>query len=217
MEDGEKSTQTGLSKEQKIGFVLLLAFGILSIGLGILQIRNNMYSHFALNNSIPLAIKDQVDTVDALRFRDTDKDGLSDFDELYVYGTSPYLADTDGDGIPDGQEVKLGKNPLCPEGQNCGVSAETVALDALNTTTAMIDQSLTAPTTSAPLDLQSAIQDPAQVRQMLINANVSPDVVNKVSDADLMKMITEIMSSSSVTSNIQSLNNSVILTTGTHQ
>lgn len=215
MEDGEKPIQTGLSKEQKIGFVLLLAFGILSIGLGILQIRNNMYSHFALNNSIPTGIKDQVDTVDALRFRDTDKDGLSDFDELYVYGTSPYLADTDSDGIPDGQEVKFGKNPLCVEGQNCGLSPEIAAMDAANSSTAMIDPSLAVPTTSAPLDLQGAIQDPVQVRKMLIDAHVSPDVVNKVSDADLMKMITEIMSTS--TNNIQSLNRSVILTTGTKQ
>ncbi len=215
MEDGEKPTQTGLSKEQKIGFVLLLAFGILSIGLGVLQIRNNMYSHFALNNSVPATIKDQVDTVDALRFRDTDKDGLSDFDELYVYGSSPYLADSDSDGILDGQEIKNGTNPLCAEGQNCGMSPETVAIDALNTSSLAVDPSLYASAGSLPFDLENAVKDPVQVRKMLIDAHISPDIVNKISDVDLMKMITEIMSTSTVTNNIQSLNNSIILTTGT--
>ncbi len=33
---------------------------------------------------------------------DSDGDGLSDFDEIHKYFTDPHLADTDGDGIPDG-------------------------------------------------------------------------------------------------------------------
>jgi hypothetical protein len=33
--------------------------------------------------------------------RDTDRDGITDYDELYVLGTDPYLSDTDRDGIPD--------------------------------------------------------------------------------------------------------------------
>jgi hypothetical protein len=36
---------------------------------------------------------------------DTDGDGLSDVDEVTIYGTSPVLADTDGDGLSDGTEV----------------------------------------------------------------------------------------------------------------
>ena len=38
-------------------------------------------------------------------FVDTDGDGLSDTDEITIYGTSPVLADTDGDGISDYEEV----------------------------------------------------------------------------------------------------------------
>jgi hypothetical protein len=33
--------------------------------------------------------------------RDTDRDGITDYDELYVLGTDPYHSDTDRDGIPD--------------------------------------------------------------------------------------------------------------------
>src|SRR5258706_11297824 len=34
---------------------------------------------------------------------DSDHDGLSDFQELHKYFTDPHKADTDGDGIPDGE------------------------------------------------------------------------------------------------------------------
>ena len=45
---------------------------------------------------------------------DTDKDGLFDDDETNVYGTNPAVADTDGDGPDDGQEVFDGTDPLDP-------------------------------------------------------------------------------------------------------
>lgn len=38
---------------------------------------------------------------------DTDGDGLADNQEIQLYGTSPTLADTDGDGLSDGQEVLI--------------------------------------------------------------------------------------------------------------
>ena len=43
---------------------------------------------------------------------DTDGDGLSDAEEINVYGTDPALADTDGDGMDDGDEVLYSLDPL---------------------------------------------------------------------------------------------------------
>ena len=43
---------------------------------------------------------------------DTDGDGLSDGDEVNKYHTHPLLADTDGDCIPDGVEIQNGTDPL---------------------------------------------------------------------------------------------------------
>lgn len=47
-------------------------------------------------------------------FSDVDQDGLSYYDEVYVYGTDPLKLDTDGDGTPDAIEVAEGLDPNSP-------------------------------------------------------------------------------------------------------
>lgn len=44
--------------------------------------------------------------------KDTDNDGLSDYDEVMIYGTNPNDADSDNDGLSDGFEVQNGFDPL---------------------------------------------------------------------------------------------------------
>jgi hypothetical protein len=46
-----------------------------------------------------------------LKTMDSDGDGLSDYDELYVYHTDPHNPDTDGDGYSDGHEVANSYDP----------------------------------------------------------------------------------------------------------
>ncbi len=45
---------------------------------------------------------------------DTDGEGLSDADEIYIHGTNPLRQDTDGDGQSDTVEVVAGTGPLDP-------------------------------------------------------------------------------------------------------
>jgi|SRR3989344_3267710 len=187
MADEQPATRR-LSKEQKIGFVLLFCFAILTVGLGMLQIRNTMYAPFALNNNIPPDLKEKVNDEMSLQYRDTDMDGLNDFDELYVYSTSPYLADTDSDGIPDKQEVDLGKDPNCVEGQDCipqdtaqVVTSSTILLGAA------VDPG------AAPTDLNAMMSDPKQLRQLLLQAGMDQKVLDSYKDADLLKMTQELM------------------------
>ena len=42
---------------------------------------------------------------------DSDEDGLSNHDEIFVSDTDPWLPDSDGDGVPDGEEVLDGTDP----------------------------------------------------------------------------------------------------------
>lgn len=51
---------------------------------------------------------------------DSDGDGLTD-DEERRLGTNPFNSDTDGDGISDGDEVRLGLNPLRADTDGDGI------------------------------------------------------------------------------------------------
>jgi hypothetical protein len=44
-------------------------------------------------------------------FVDSDKDGIADYDELNLYQTNPFSADTDNDGFIDGAEIIQGYDP----------------------------------------------------------------------------------------------------------
>lgn len=53
---------------------------------------------------------------------DTDGDGLSDGEEVNTYGTCPRIYDTDGDGLSDGQEILIyGMDPLDPDTDDDGL------------------------------------------------------------------------------------------------
>ena len=43
---------------------------------------------------------------------DSDSDGISDYDEVNLYGTDPFAVDTDNDGFQDGAEIISGYNPI---------------------------------------------------------------------------------------------------------
>lgn len=61
--------------------------------------NNTGLDAFVLNGSFPLS------------GADTDLDGLSDDDELMVYGTNPFQRDSDADGTPDAMEIAEGLDP----------------------------------------------------------------------------------------------------------
>ena len=191
----EEQAEPGLSKEQKVGIVLLSIFAIFAIGLGVLKIRNTMYAPFALSNKIPYVVKDDINTNEALMYRDTDKDGLNDFDELYVYITSPYLADSDSDGLTDKAEVEKGSNPICPEGQVC--SDAVLSGDALPGDAPIASVTSTLGPPPSIEDLNGILNNPAEVRKMLLASGFDKAILDQTSDADLMIMVKEILNSSS--------------------
>lgn len=57
---------------------------------------------------------------------DTDSDGLNDGDELRVHNTNPLIADTDGDGLTDGDEINThNTDPNSEDSDGDGVSDGT--------------------------------------------------------------------------------------------
>lgn len=194
-------------REQKIGLLLLLVLAVFTVGLGVLQIRNTMYAPFALSNAVPPAVKTEVASVDALRFRDTDNDTVPDFDELYGYRTSPYLADTDSDGLNDGAEIAAGTNALCPEGKTCtGLFAVAEQVPGAVTTTASPLGTLEEVAGPPPPNLLEVLQDPVQLRQFLREAGMEEEALRRISDRDLLLVAQEVISTSSINANINSLN-----------
>jgi hypothetical protein len=51
---------------------------------------------------------------------DTDADGVSDIDEEIIFGTDSSSHDSDGDGLDDWQEIKLGSDPTDPDTDDGG-------------------------------------------------------------------------------------------------
>ena len=74
--------------------------------------------------------------------RDSDNDGLTNYQEIITHGTNPDLADTDGDGINDGAELQQGRSPKVAEpvisnitaAQRAGSKLVDISYDLASTT-----------------------------------------------------------------------------------
>ncbi len=70
-------------------------------------------------------LQKRIDTFEELRrtasnnesSSDKDGDGVSDYDESFLFGTDPEAADSDNDGVLDGIEIMGGYNPVDPSAE----------------------------------------------------------------------------------------------------
>lgn len=119
-----------------------------------------------------------VDIVE-LRNKDTDHDGLNDFEEIYQYSTSVFLEDTDSDTYSDYEEVTTGNDPLCPAGEDCG-------LLRLITPKTKISEVISDTTIDPDVDLQTAVL--ADFRKALVEGGIPQEEVDKWTDEDLVSI-----------------------------
>ena len=195
-------TSQSLTKEQKTGFVLLLTFCLLAIGLGFLQMRNTLYGPFVIrSSSIDGDNSLYVDETVRLQSIDTDQDGLNNYEELYFYETSPYLPDTDSDGIEDREEINSGTDPLCPEGQLCAVEESTVSEESaleFNGTEVMdaspVELLLPPEELAADTNISTLTTDPDEIRALLLQTgSIKKEDLDQIPDDQLMVMVQEIL------------------------
>lgn len=125
-------------------------------------------------------------SLEDLKNKDTDRDGLSDFTELYQTKTSIFLEDTDSDGVSDFEEVNQGIDALCPQGEDCSLLAlitpENKLSDILQNTAINTD-----------LTLQTAALN--EFRQFLLDNGMSKEDLSKLTDDDLVEIFQAISDS----------------------
>ena len=130
-----------LKSEQKLAITALSVCCVFLMYGGWSQLNANVRQPFSVSRAeiqrslalLTQGTQDDQKTINDLKLKDTDRDGVSDYDEIYVYHTSPYLADSDSDGIPDGQEIAKGTDPNCPQGKTCSAAQTAVGSSATST------------------------------------------------------------------------------------
>ena len=172
------------------GFIMIVAVvGLVFAGFGWFNslktpflVRSNVNAsdlNLSLTNS-------DVANLLALQGKDTDLDGLSDYDELYVHRTSPYLPDTDSDGYPDGEEIQNAQDPNCPAGTDCG-------------------QSLTTPAVTPELPASMDNLTAEQIKSLLLQAGVTEEQISALSETELRQLYQEALQETQTADESQTL------------
>lgn len=65
------------------------------------------------DDGVPVFSDDESFDIDVAAL-DTDNDGISDYEEITIYGTLPDNPDSDNDQISDGDEINYGGDPMDP-------------------------------------------------------------------------------------------------------
>lgn len=163
-------------RKQKLIFVALIFFGVVSLFLAVYQIKYSLRSPFLTSTDPDEGNKEAAkadEDVFLLQGVDTDKDGLSDYDEKYVYNTSPYLEDTDSDGFTDKREIDTNNNPNCASGNLCNVNLGGAIASSTDIYEEIFDEE------NNDIDVNA-------LRSALLSEGVPKDVLDQISDEELL-------------------------------
>jgi hypothetical protein len=180
------SAESSLSKKQKLALFGLGIFAICIFVFWGVELKNNISDPFKSKaESAVIASGEQCPDgncqqaiEEKSKITDTDNDGLFDWDELNKYNTSPYLNDSDSDGIDDGIEVKNSTDPNCAQGRDCSLSGYLVS--GASSTVSSVPQASASET--------EIIKANAEIlRQALLDSkSVDKETLDKISDEDLL-------------------------------
>lgn len=116
------STKNQLTPHGKLAVGIFVVVGLATFVFGAMKLARSAAAPFARRGTTGTFKTAEVleqERLEKMKTDDTDKDELTDYDELYIYRTSPFLEDSDSDGFLDGVEVASNNDPNCPKGKDC--------------------------------------------------------------------------------------------------
>ena len=180
----------------KLIFVILLILATGTLIYGFASLSNRIYGvskkdENQINNNQANMVNDLLE----LQNMDTDKDGLTDYDEMYIYKTSPYLADTDSDGYLDKDEIDSGHDPLCPVGEDCnGTKQNKNIIPNKDQSNKKVSTSTTTDSNKLSPEVLNELKklSPQEIRDLILKSGqITKEELDKIDDTTLMKIYTE--------------------------
>src|SRR3989339_87488 len=204
-EEREQGRENNWSGKKSLGLGVFVIVGIAIVGFGLWQFNYRIKAPFlgkatGLKNFKSLDQKEMEAMIEKQK-KDTDSDGLTDFDEEYVYKTSAYLDDSDSDGFTDKMEIDSGNDPNCPSGQSCGV-AIAVGDDADSSSGEIV-----LPSADTFLDGNAT---PEMVREALRQSGASEEMLASLDDQALMAAYGEVVKETGSASAVKNLKTETI-------
>ncbi len=187
--------------KDKLLVVFLVVMGVGTLWMGFSSINSKIKGISGSNNSKEDALTDKQrsDSIIKLKTTDTDKDGISDYDELNVYHTSIYLADSDSDGFSDKEEIDSKHDPNCPKGKDCSVVNKKNNLDANKIEETILNDYLGS---TENLDSQVAIDAERifsgqatinEVKALLMAQGMTRVELDQIPDQEIMDMYSQML------------------------
>ena len=202
MDEDRRVLRTGagtkLSREQKAGFVFVIVCGLAALVLGGQYLWTHMAEPFSISYTGPRFLtgsEEEAARIAEQRRLDTDLDTVNDYDELYIYKTSPYLLDSDSDGLADGAEIASGGDPNCATGSTCA-SATNEDLD-LSTGSTALDAEAAALAERERM-LEQALSElyglsASDIRELLVQSGADQAEVDAMTDEEVVTMYQAIL------------------------
>ncbi len=176
-------------QRHRAGAWVVLLIGVVGLGIGVMQWRGSFKSAFATKvGRFQTAEQVEAERLEGMKTKDTDTDGLNDYEESYVYQTSPYLKDSDSDGDDDRVELAAGEDPNCPKGKTCTGFAGGLEASATGTS----DSSLESQEQQILDQLMNPTPD--EIRQLLLESGISPEELQAIDDATLLELYRQSLS-----------------------
>lgn len=198
------STSMPTNTHHKLFMFLISILGVSGMILGIYRVYDAVYGTFRVPEDELVSLTELenqneeqfVSSILTLQTQDTDDDGITDYEELYNYGTSLYLKDSDSDGLNDLTELKSGADPMCHKDKNCA-SSPSSSEDILNELQGQFSAYPSAqdevPVAPSGIGAQgTGALSGAQLRELLEQSGFPRDQLDTLTDEELEKKWNEV-------------------------